>query len=259
MGAKTATLEFLGSGTSTGVPIAGCSCPVCRSTDPHDKRLRSSALIRNGKYNLIIDTGPEFRIQCLRAGVMHLDAVLYTHDHADHLHGLDDVRAYSLFQRRVLPVWARPNVLRIIRSRFAYIWNAKQTGGGLPEIELRPITGSFSAAGLDIIPVPVIHGRLDILGYRIGDLAYLTDISSLPESSVPLLQNLGTLIISCVRSRSHPTHLSMASAKRLHARLKPAQTLLTHISHSLSHREIITRMPVDISPAHDGMRVEIAL
>lgn len=257
--ASRVVLEFLGTGTSTGVPVAGCGCRVCRSADPCDKRLRASALIRRGARSLIIDTGPEFRIQCLRAGVMRLDGALITHEHADHLNGLDDIRAYSFFKRRRLPVWGAAETLASIRQRFGYIWKPTQVGGGLPDIELRLIDGPFSALGLTVTPVPIRHGCLEILGFRFGDLAYLTDISALPEASLPLLENLGTLIVSCVRRRPHKTHMNIAEVKRLHRLVKPGRTLLTHLTHYLTHKELIAALPVDIGPAYDGMRVEIML
>ena len=254
---ETATLEFLGTGTSTGVPLAGCDCRVCRSPDPHDKRLRSSVLISRGERRVIIDTGPEFRLQCIRAGVMHLDAVVLTHDHSDHLNGLDDLRAYSLFKRRTLPVWASDKTLASIRHRFDYIWNSRQVGGGLPDISLNEITGPFCAAGIDMTPIPIKHGMLDILGYRIGDVAYMTDISAVPDSSLPLLRDLDTMIISCVRYRFHRTHLNIAGAKRLHALVKPRQTYLTHLTHYFTHKDLITLMPLPITPAHDTLTLQI--
>lgn len=256
---KTATLEFLGTGTSTGVPVAGCSCEVCRSRDSRDHRLRSSVLVTHGQRRLIIDTGPEFRIQCVRAGVMNLNAVLLTHDHADHLNGLDDVRSYSFFKDKSLPVWGSAQTLAAVRERFAYIWNSKQVGGGLPDIRLRKITRAFNVIGLRVIPIPIKHGKLDILGYRIGDLAYMTDVSEVPETSLPLLESLDTMIISCVRYRFHRTHLNIAGAKRLHSLVKPRQTLLTHLTHYFTHKEVIAIMPTEISPAFDGMKVTINL
>lgn len=254
-----AILEFLGTGTSTGVPIAGCPCWRCRSDDPHDKRLRSSVRIAHGRRNVIIDTGPEFRIQCLRAGIMNIDSVLITHDHADHLHGLDDLRSFSLFKHKVLPVWANSYTVGVIRSRFDYIWNPVQKGGGLPDLLLRVAEGTFRAGGMDVVPVPIRHGRMDILGYRIGDLAYLTDVSAVPESSLPLLENLETMVATAVRHRPHPTHLNLAGVKRLHRLVRPRRTLLTHLTHWFTHRELIMDLPVDISPAYDGMKVEIKL
>lgn len=260
MAGRNATLEFLGTGTSTGVPVAGCDCEVCRSRDPRDNRLRSSALISHGHTNVIIDTGPEFRMQCLRAGIMHLDAVLITHDHADHLHGIDDLRAFSKFQRRVLPVWANKPTLQGIASRFAYIWNPSQIGGGLPELTLHHAGKPFRAAGLDFTPVPILHGRLPILGFRIGDLAYLTDVSEIPEESLPLLEGLGTLILSCVRYRAHRTHLNIAGVKRISKRLRPGRTLLTHLTHYFSHEDLLAEFAgTDIAPAFDGMQISIAL
>lgn len=256
---KTATLEFLGTGTSTGVPIPGCACRVCRSRDPHDKRLRASALVRYDSRNLVIDTGPEFRIQCLRAELMHLHAVLLTHDHADHLNGLDDVRCYSFFQDKSLPVWGLPETLDAVRHRFGYIWNAVQVGGGLPDVRLHEAVRPFEAIGLEITPIPIKHGKLDILGYRIGDLAYMTDVSAVPESSLPLLENLETMVISCVRWRFHRTHLNITGAKRLHKLIRPRRTLLTHLAHYFTHKELIGIFPTDMSPAYDGMKVEIGL
>lgn len=256
---KIATLEFLGTGTSTGVPVPGCSCPVCRSPDAHDKRLRSSVLVTHGARRLVIDTGPEFRIQCIRAGVKNLDAVLITHDHADHLNGLDDIRCYSYFHDKSMPVWSAADTLDSIRLRFDYIWNSRQVGGGLPDITLHTVTGSFEAIGLGITPIPILHGKLPILGYRIGDLAYMTDISALPDASLPLLEGLGTMILSCVRYRFHKTHLSVAGAKRLHRLVRPERTLLTHIPHNFSHKELVAVTPVDMNPAHDGLRVDIKL
>lgn len=256
---KTAIFEFLGTGTSTGVPVAGCPCAVCHSADVRDKRLRSSALIRHGCRNLVIDTGPEFRLQCVRAGVMRLDAVLFTHDHVDHTNGFDDVRAYSFFKKKTVPVWGAADTLGEIRRRFSYIWKPTQVGGGLPDVELRTITGPFQAAGLSVVPVPIFHGKLPILGFRIGDLAYLTDISSLPDESVPLLRDLGTLIISCVRYRYHHTHLTISGAKRLHKLLKPRETYLTHLTHCFSHRDLIGVFPTDMTPAYDGLQLAINL
>ena len=256
---RTAVLEFLGTGTSTGVPIAGCTCPRCCSADPRDLRMRSSVRIANGSRNLIVDTGPEFRIQCLRAGISTIDSVLITHDHADHLHGLDDLRAFSLFKRKTLPVWANKATLDLIRSRFGYIWTAEQKGGGLPDLKLCEVRGAFRAAGMEITPLPIMHGHMEILGYRIGDLAYMTDISAVPESTYPLLENLTTMVVSTVRHRPHPTHLNISGVKKLHKRVRPGQTILTHLTHWFTHRELLMELPIDITPAYDGMKVEIRL
>lgn len=256
---KTAILEFLGTGTSTGVPVAGCNCEVCRSADPPDKRLRACVRVQRGERNVIVDTTPEFRIQCLRAGVRRVDAVLITHDHADHLNGFDDVRPFSSFRDRTLPVYCSAHVIKSIHRRFDYIWNAVQIGGGLPDIELREVTGPFSVIGMEVTPVPIKHGKIDILGYRFGDTAYLTDVSAVPESSLPLLADLENLIVTCVRKNPHPTHLNVAGVKRLHKLVKPRRTLLTHLTHYLFHRELIGLFPADITPAYDGLRIEVTL
>lgn len=263
---RTLTLEFLGTGTSTGVPVAGCPCRRCRSRDPRDKRLRSSVLIRNGKSeqnggrrNLIIDTGPDFRTQCLRARVASLDAVLITHNHVDHLYGLDDVRPYTSFRGKTLPVWGSAHTLASIRSKFDYIWNPIQIGGGLPDISLHEAAEPFTAAGLHITPLPIMHGKLPILGYRIGDLAYMTDISAIPDATLPLLENLGTMIISCVRRCNHPTHLNLAGVRRLHGLIRPKRTYLTHLTHYFTHREIAALFPSVIVPAYDGLTIPIRL
>ncbi|MDR0361508.1 MAG: MBL fold metallo-hydrolase [Planctomycetota bacterium] len=256
---KTVELEFLGTGTSAGVPVPGCRCAVCRSKDPRDKRLRSSALVRNGRRNLIIDASPEFRIQCLRAGVFTVDALVLTHGHADHTNGFDDIRSYSFFKSRTVPVWGDGKTLRTIERRFDYVWHATQWGGGLPQVELRGIEGPFTAAGLELTPIPILHGALPILGFRIGDLAYLTDVSRIPESSLPPLEDLRTLIVSCARTMPHETHFNLADVKRTHDRLRPERTLVTHISHYFSHRRLVAALPPGVDPAQDGMRVAIDL
>jgi phosphoribosyl 1,2-cyclic phosphate phosphodiesterase len=251
-------MEFLGSGTSTGVPVPGCRCRVCRSSDPRDRRLRASILVARGRRRLVVDTGPEFRIQCLRAEVERLDAVLITHVHADHLNGLDDIRSYSWFKNRVVPVWGQKTVIAAVRKRFAYIWKPGQVGGGLPDIDLRIVSGPFRCLGMDVIPIPLKHGTMDILGYRLGDLAYMTDVSAVPEFSFRFLENLETMVVSGVRCRSHPTHFSLAGVKRLHSRLRPVRTFLTHIGHQFSHRELLLELPrLDIFPAYDGLRIAI--
>ncbi len=253
----TVTLEFLGTGTSTGVPVPGCACGVCRSADPRDNRFRSSVLITNGDRRLVIDTGPEFRLQCLRAGIKSLDAVLITHNHADHLFGLDDVRPYSAFQGKTLPVWGSRHTLASIRVKFDYVWNAVQVGGGVPDITLNAAEGAFSAAGLNVLPLPIKHGRLDILGFRVGDLAYMSDISALPEETLPLLSDLGTMIISCVRLKRHNTHLNVAGAKRMHRLVRPERTYLTHLTHYFTHAGLASLMPEGMEPAYDGLVIPI--
>lgn len=262
---RTLELEFLGTGTSIGIPVPSCRCPVCMSSDSRDTRWRSSVLIRNGRRNLVVDAGPEFRLQCLRAGIDSLAALVLTHDHADHLNGLDDLRAFTLPLRgrrrgmdRTVAVYGGRQTMAAIRKRFDYIWNATQVGGGLPQIEMHTVKEykAFVAAGLEMTAIPIKHGAKDIFGYRVGGLAYLTDISALPDASRSLVENLDVLVLSCALRRPHETHFSLKDIIRLHARLQPRLTLLTHISHYFGHRELLGELPSAIRPAHDGLRVE---
>lgn len=262
MSAKTkrqTTIEFLGTGTSAGVPMPGCACPVCRSADPRDFRNRASILIRYGSRSIVVDTGPEFRLQMVRSGVRHLEAVLITHDHADHMNGFDDVRAFTMKRSHPLPVYARPEALATIRTRFSYIWNHQQKGGGLPKVELIPVSETFDILGLRITPIPVKHGILTIFGYRIGNFAYLTDASDIPASSLPLLENLDTVVLGCVRYKPHPTHMNLAKAKEWHHSLGARQTVLTHFNHVFSHARLEKELPCGMIPAYDGLILPFAL
>ncbi len=261
---KNKTLEavFLGTGTSVGIPVPSCRCAVCRSDDALDKRWRSSLLIRAGKHNIVIDTGPEFRLQCLRHNVSSLSAILLTHNHADHLNGLDDVRAFTIRLKNTrsrtaepIPVYGNRHTLSVVKKCFGYIWHSRQEGGGLPRIELRKLVPlqQVTIEGIAILPIPLKHGIMDILGYRIGDFAYMTDISALPPCAEPYLHNLKTMVVSCVKHTRHETHFSLGDVKRLHARLQPQQTYITHISHYFSHKKLRDELPVSIRPAFDGM------
>lgn len=261
---KTLELEFLGTGTSIGVPAPSCRCVVCTSSDPRDTRWRSSVLIRNGRRNLVIDAGPEFRLQCLRADIATLAALVLTHDHADHLNGLDDLRAFTLPLRgkrrgknSSVSVYGGRQTMAAIRRRFDYIWNSTQVGGGLPQIELCAIAARkpFIAAGLELTPIPIKHGTKGIFGYRVGGLAYLTDVSALPERSAPMVEGLDVLVLSCALRRAHETHFRLKDIAATHAKLRPRLTLLTHISHNFGHRELLAEFPPDIRPAYDGLKV----
>ncbi|MDR3211413.1 MAG: MBL fold metallo-hydrolase [Planctomycetota bacterium] len=267
--ANRVEIEFLGTGTSVGVPVPSCSCPVCQSSDRRDQRGRSSVLVRQGRRNLVIDTGPDFRQQCLRTGLTRLDAVLLTHHHYDHIMGIDDLRAFTLplpgHRRRpgekIIPVWGSRKTLATIRRSFAYIWKTEQSGGGLPQISLNsvPPDRAFTAAGLDWTPIPIRHGILDILGYRLAGFAYLTDISALPEESAPLLANLSVLVVSCIRRMRSRTHFRLSDVLALSRRLKPETTIITHISHHFSHQELLQKLPSHIRPAYDGMRLTLPI
>lgn len=253
---------FLGTGTSHGVPVLGCSCAVCTSTDTRDSRYRSSVLIEGDKGELVlIDAGPEFRLQGLRAGLSRLDAVLVTHAHADHIHGLDDVR--PLTRGKPLPVYASKADSDEISIRFSYAFSHGQEGGGKPRLELVNLDGSaFSIGKLLIQPIPLIHGERHILGFRIGDFAYLTDCSKVPESSMRLLQNLDLLVVGALRLRTHPTHFSVDEALALAKELQPARLFLTHICHDLTHVALegycsAAALPFPAGPAWDNLTVEL--
>lgn len=247
---------IMGSGTSHGVPVVGCSCRVCRSEDPRDKRSRASLLVRSRDINLLIDTSTEFRIQAIREGISSLDAVFYTHSHADHLHGLDDIR--PLTKDRPMPVYAGESTQKDIRKRFDYIFSIRpgQKGGGRPKIELRPLVPEgVTIKGITIVPIPIFHGELPILGFRIGELAYITDCSRIPEDSYPLLRGIKKLIIGALRKRPHPTHFSIDEAVAEAERIGPENTWLTHLCHDHSHAELLEILPKKIEPAWDGLSI----
>lgn len=256
-------LTFLGTGTSHGVPVIGCSCAVCRSEDPRNNRMRCSVLVQDGETNIVIDTGPEFRVQALRAGLERLDAVLLTHAHADHLHGLDDIRPFSF--HRPLPVYADTHTLAETRDRFSYVFRRSQAGGGKPRIELVPVERPFRVGSIQFTPLPILHGELSILGFRFGDFAYVTDCSRIPAETWPLLSRLDLLVINALRHRPHPTHLSIGEAIDVVNRLRPRRAFLTHLCHDVDHTELARELRAGLDtgavaaptePAFDGLVVE---
>ncbi len=229
-------LTILGSGTSHGVPELACSCPVCRSPDPRDARWRSSGWLQGeGCPSLLIDSGPEFRLQALRAGIDRLDGILITHAHADHLHGLDDIR--PLCRDRVLPLWGDRRTLKEIRERFPYAFKAAPAGGGIPRIELHEAAAPFGVGGWTVVPVPILHGSAPILGWRVGGMAWLTDCSSIPDGSRPLLEGLDVLVLGALRDRRHPTHFSFEEAVEAALGIGARRSYLTHLSHDHGHEE----------------------
>jgi phosphoribosyl 1,2-cyclic phosphate phosphodiesterase len=236
-------LIVLGSGTSHGIPVIGCDCPVCASEDPRDNRMRASLFVEgSGGERVVIDTGPEFRLQALRAKIASLDAVFLTHAHADHLHGLDDVRPLSW--DREIPIYGNAKTLSELRERFVYAFQDTQRGGGKPRIQPIVADGPVRIGGLTLAPVPVKHGALDILGWRISEdgkrpfAVYLTDTSAIPESSMDLIQGPELLIVGGLRERRHETHFSFEEALSAGAAIGAGRVCLTHICHSHSHREI---------------------
>ena len=250
-------LTFLGTGTSTGVPTLACHCRVCTSSDPHDKRTRPSILLRFDGRAIVIDTAPDFRAQALREGLERLDAVLYTHSHADHILGLDDVRIFYFRQRRPIPIYAELQCMEDIKRTFKYIFDGNYPFGGVARLDPRLIEGPFEVEGLKVIPIPVVHGNPRILGFRINGMAYLTDVSEIPESSYPLLQGLEVLILDTLRPYPHPTHLTVEQALGVMERLKVRRGYCTHIAHELGHEETNAKLPPHVRLAYDGLESRV--
>jgi phosphoribosyl 1,2-cyclic phosphate phosphodiesterase len=251
-------VTFLGTGTSSGVPVISCDCAVCTSEDPHNQRYRSSILLQWDGRNVVVDTGPEFRLQALRARLHRLDAVLLTHEHADHIFGLDDVRFFTMRGEGSLPLFAEARTLETVRAAFPYIFHGQPVAGSLrPSLELRELSGPFDLFGATVQPIRVFHGKLPITAFRIGDFAYVTDCSRIPPESEALLQGLDTLVLGALRHRPHPTHFSLSEAVETAQRLAPRRTLLTHIGHDLDHAATNAALPASIQLAHDGLRIEV--
>jgi len=248
-------LTFLGTGTSIGIPVPGCRCRVCKSYDKRNRRTRSSALIRAGGKNILIDTSPELRLQALSAGIDKLDAVLWTHGHADHLHGLDDLRALS--REKPIPGYASDETADEIKTRFDYLWKKTQKGGGKARINLHHIEAGekVQVGPLEIFPIPLIHGNLQVFGWRCGPIAYITDTSEIPAESYGLLENLKILVIGALRFKNHSTHFTVEQALKEIKKIRPERAYLTHISHEVSHRRLLQATPRSVFPARDGLTV----
>jgi phosphoribosyl 1,2-cyclic phosphate phosphodiesterase len=253
-----ARVTFLGTGTSHGVPMIGCRCATCRSEDPRDRRWRASILVELASgVAVLVDTAPDLRTQALAFGVDRVDAVLFTHAHADHILGLDDIRRFNELRGGPMSCYGDRATLQEVRRTFAYAFRDQSEGGTVPRLRLFALAGPFSFGGQTIVPVPVLHGSQLILGYRLGSFAYLTDCSAIPDESWPLLDGVRILALDALRERPHPTHFSLGEALEVVARLKPERAFLTHMCHDLPHLRTCARLPRGVELAYDGLRVDI--
>jgi phosphoribosyl 1,2-cyclic phosphate phosphodiesterase len=254
-----ASLTVLGSGTSMGVPTIGCNCAVCRSSDPKDRRTRPSILVEYDGKAILIDTTPDFREQAIREHIHKIDAVLYTHTHADHILGIDDLRPLSFHQPGGIPLYARPEAAEFLRSMFRYIFENDYKFGGIAKVQLNLIEGPLELFGACFEPVSVIHGDTEINGYRFGSAAYLTDFSAIPESSYGRLRGLDILFLDALRHRPHPTHSTVENSLRIVDELKPRRAFFTHICHDLPHEKTNAALPENVRLSYDGMKLEFEI
>lgn len=254
-----ARVTFLGTGTSHGVPMIGCACATCRSTDPRDRRLRPSIYLDvPGGGRLLVDSSTDLRQQALANGLSRVDAVIYTHSHADHVLGLDELRRFNMLQGGPIPIWADAATWEALKRTFFYVFDGiDRHGGGVPQLEPREIAGPFVAAGVRVVPVPLLHGRQPILGFRFGAFAYLTDCSAIPESSWPLLAGVEAVVVDALRHKPHPTHFTVEQALAVVARLSPRRAWFTHMAHDLPHAETCARLPGGVELAYDGLAVDV--
>jgi phosphoribosyl 1,2-cyclic phosphate phosphodiesterase len=253
-------VTVLGCGTSTGVPVIGCDCAVCRSEDPRNERLRCALLVDVGDSRLLVDTTPDLRRQALRAGIATVDAILYTHAHADHLHGIDEVRTFNINRRAPIDVYADRMTLWHLETRFGYtLHGGSWSGPGFwrPALVPHRIDGPFTVAGVPVIPIEQGHGRSTSVGFRIGTLAYSPDVDRLPEASLDLLQGLDVWIVDALRDRPHPSHAHLERTLDWIARVRPKQAFLTHMNHEVDYADWAARLPAGVAPAFDGLTLEL--
>jgi phosphoribosyl 1,2-cyclic phosphate phosphodiesterase len=254
-------LTLLGTGTSMGVPQIGCSCPVCTSDDPRDRRTRTAALVEHEGARLLIDTPPELRLQLLTAGVGHVDAVLYTHLHADHVHGIDDLRSFSLLRQGDLPLYGPAETMAHLQTRFAYIFDdgvVPIPGTSKPRLVPHVLTPDTAAtiAGIPVLALRFEHGHAEVFGYRFGPVAYLTDVKRVPDAAIAALAGVEVLVLNALWHRPHPTHLSIEEAVATARQIGAERTYLTHLTHETAHRDLLHDLPAGIEPGYDGLTVD---
>ncbi len=249
---------FLGSGTSTGVPVIGCKCAVCRSDDPKNKRLRSSILVtteENGVRNILVDTTTDLRFQALANGIERVDAVLFTHAHADHIHGIDDLRTFNHIQGESIPCYGNADTMETIRQKFSYIFDGSARRDWIPRLGINIVSSEFLLHSLKIIPLRIYHGDTIIFGYRINDVSYLTDCNGMPDDTMALIKGTKLLILDATRYQPHAKHYGLEQALAVIEELKPERAILTHLSHAFDHSKVNGELPSGIELAYDGMEI----
>ena len=250
-------VTFLGTGTSHGVPVIACACEVCQSGDPRNARTRASIYVTHDDAHVQIDVTPEFRLQCVANRVRRIDAVLLTHSHADHIFGLDDLRMFSRLQDGPVPIYGDAGTLARVRQAFSYAFEDGQVGGGKPELCLRELDGNVMVGNLEITPMPVRHGSLPVIAYRMGRFAYVTDTSEIPPETSQQLADLDTLVIDALRYKPHVTHLNIEQAVEIVQRLEPRRAFFTHMTHDVDYGRLKDELPKGIEPAYDGLVVDV--
>ncbi len=249
---------FLGTGSSTGTPVIGCECPTCLSNDPRNKRTRCSVAVQfESGATLLIDTGPDLRLQALREKIVRVDGVLYTHTHADHLNGIDDLRNFCFLQKQAIPVYGNDIAINDVQQRFSYAFAAPGQNWDKPVLTAHVVEKAFQLAGETVTPIPVMHGKLPIFGYRIGNMAYITDVSLIPDASMPLLEGLDLLLLDCLHYRPHPTHIHFDKSLEYALNIKAKKTFFIHMTHQMEFSEASDRLPPNIQFSYDGLRVNI--
>lgn len=253
---KGTALTILGCGTSSGVPLLACKCRVCRSKDPRNKRLRASVSIQVGDKVFLIDTTPDLRTQLLTHEIFWIDAVLFTHPHADHIHGIDELRSLNYLMARHLPCYGNEWTIDSLTSKFDYIFKATQVGGGKPLLTVNRLEDkAFKVAGIKVQPLNLVHGRMPVLGYRINDIAYITDCSYIPDRTFRYLKNLDVLVLDCLKHEAHPTHLNVESSLALAKKIGAKKTYFTHMGHELEYKDFLRSLPKGMYPAFDGLKI----
>lgn len=252
-------LTILGCGTSTGVPLIGCSCKVCRSKNPKNRRLRASAWLQFQGKSILIDTSTDLRQQALREKITRVDAVLYTHPHADHIHGIDELRSYNFLQRSNIPVFGNEWTCKELQHKFGYIFQPGPVeGGGIPQLSLNQFdtqTQTLNIAGVSVIPIPLHHGSKESVGYRVGSIAYVTDCSYIPSLSIERLKGLSVLVLDCLRLQKHGTHFNFDQALEIVNQLRPRRTYLTHMGHDFEYAGWSKKLPRGVHLAYDGLKI----